>query len=154
VRGTGAHALESFVHFDPSVRIDVACNGATAFQARWPGGTMRVVPFETASVELTSGSYDGVPRAWYAPAFGQAQPSSLLVLRKDGELPLTFGYLALPRLEGPALVRCERDAFLLRIDVMIGDWEYRMTCVQDEVELTARRWRNERRLPFRLEPTL
>jgi uncharacterized heparinase superfamily protein len=154
VRGSGVRTVESFLHFHPEVRIDVACNERAAFQAHWPGGTMRIVPFEAESVELTSGSYDGVPRAWYAPGFGPARPTSLLMLRKEGELPLTFGYLILPRMKTPAYVRCERDAFLLRIDIMIDDWEYRMTCVQDEVELTARRWRNDRRLPFRLEPTL
>jgi uncharacterized heparinase superfamily protein len=151
IRGTGAHDVESYVHFHPDVRIDVACNERTAFQAKWPGGTMRIVPFETQSVELTAGTLDGVPRGWYSPGLGKADPASLLVLRGQGELPLTLGYLLLPRQRQQAHVRCERDAFLLRVDVVINDWEYRMTCVQDEVELTARQWRRDQRPPFRLE---
>lgn len=153
VRGTGVHNVESFVHFHPETRVDVACNDGTAFQVLWPRGTMRVAPFEADAVELTSGSLDGLPRGWHASSFGNHRPSPLLVLNKRGELPLTLGYLLLPRLTRQAYVRCERDAFLLRVDVVIDDWEYRMTCVQDEVELTARQWRGDQRPPFRLEPT-
>jgi len=141
VRGTGEHQLESFIHFHPDVQLDVACQGTTAFQAKWPDGTMRVVPFETDSVELTSGTFDEVPRGWYAPSLGTRQATPVLTLSAAGEMPRTFGYLLLPRFSGQVYVRCTRDAFLLRIDVMIDNWEYQMTCVQDEVELSARRWR-------------
>jgi uncharacterized heparinase superfamily protein len=141
VRGSGVRELESFIHFHPETRIEVTCNGSAAFQAHWTNGTMRVVPFEMESVELTSGSFDGTPRGWYAPTFGAVSPAPVLMLRARGELPRTFGYLLLPRFSREVYVRCERDAFLLRIDVVIDSWEYRMTCVQDEVELTGRQWR-------------
>jgi hypothetical protein len=65
----------------------------------------------------------------------------VLTLSVGGELPRTFGYLLLPRFSGQVYVRCNRDAFLLRVEVVIDNWEYQMTCVQDEVELSARRWR-------------
>ena len=141
VRGPDAHQLESFIHFHPDTRIDVACNGTTAFQAHWPGGTMRVIPFETDSVELTSGSMENVPRGWYAPSFGVLHPAPMLVLNSSGELPHTFGYLLLPRFTGESYARCTRDAFLLRIDVVIEDWQYQITCVQDEIDFSARQWR-------------
>lgn len=153
IRGTDTHEVESYVHFHPEMRVDVACREGTAFQVHWPEGTMRVIPFETDSVELTTGSLDGSPRAWYAPALGQSRPAPMLVLRRSGELPLTCGYLLLPRRTEQAYVRCERDAFLLRIDVIIDDWEYRVTCLQDEVELTARQWRHATLPPLRLEPS-
>jgi uncharacterized heparinase superfamily protein len=141
VRGTGAHQLESFIHLHPDVRVDVACQGTTAFQVHWPDGTLRIVPFETDAVELTSGTFDNVARGWYAPALGSRQAAPVLTMSVAGELPRTFGYLLLPRFNGQVYVRCNRDAFLLRVDVVIDNWEYQMTCVQDEVELSARRWR-------------
>jgi len=141
VRGSGIHRLESFLHFHPDTRMEVACDGGMAFQANWPQGTMRVVPFQMDSVELTWGSVDGIPRGWYAPSFGDLNPAPVLVVNSSGDLPRAFGYLLLPRFDGEVYVRCTRDAFVLRIDVTIDDWEYQMTCVQDEVELTARQWR-------------
>ena len=102
---------------------------------------MQVIPFEADSVELTAGSMDDVPRGWYAPSFGVLNPAPVLVLNSSGKLPHTFGYLLLPRFAGDAYARCTREAFLLRIDVVIDDWQYQITCVQDEIDFNARQWR-------------
>jgi len=52
---------------------------------------------------------------------------------------IVFGYALVPRADGPTAVHFEHDAFRLHARLSTGGVEYRMTVVQGDVEIVARR---------------
>jgi hypothetical protein len=137
LHGTGSWEAESFVHFHPGVTLTGVCRGQPSFvAARSDAASVQIVPAGVGEVHLTQGVTDP-PQGWYASRPGERHPAPALTLLVAGSLPLVFGYALVPRIEAPATLRFEHDAFRLHATLGLGADEYVLSVVQGDVEMSA-----------------
>lgn len=84
VEGAGTHQVESFLHFDPRVRLVRA--GDATFGVEAPGGV---------NLRITPSGFDGcrIEKGWHCPAFGRREANAVLIGTTRGELPLNCGFV-------------------------------------------------------------
>lgn len=82
IRGSGRHAVTSYLHFHPDFALQAEANGwrILDMDAR---PVARVVPVDAASRAAPS---------IYCPQFGRKLTNTALIFETEGELPLEFGY--------------------------------------------------------------
>ncbi len=137
--GTGTWHAESFLHLHPDARLAATCHGRPAFTAtRSETAWLQIVPAGAPEVHVVHGVEAPRPQGWYAPRLGERMPAPVLALLTEGPLPLLLGYALLPRVDGPAELRLEHDAFRLHATLVTGEREYLLSVVQGDVEMIAR----------------
>lgn len=82
ITGDGKHAVESFLHFHPAVKLRAE---EGRYMADWSEGCLSVRPIGGGGVAHGEG--------WYCPEFGIAQKNTVLCLRVEEALPMRFGWL-------------------------------------------------------------
>jgi heparinase II/III-like protein len=139
ILGNGDARAESFVHFHPDVAVQATCQGAPAFHvARSEAARLQVVTAGGGEVALVHGVEAPRPQGWYAPRPGVRRPSPVLSIGRAARLPFALAYAMLPRVDEPAALDLEHDAFRLHATLRSGGLEYRLTVVQGEVEMQIR----------------
>ena len=83
VRGRGRHVAESLVHLHPAVELEDSQDGEIYLLDR---GTL------VAAIQITDSQEYSIDSSCYCPEFGRRIPNRVLILRKQGRLPLTIQY--------------------------------------------------------------
>jgi len=92
VMGPGAIEAESFVHIHPDFTVER--NGDT-WIISGDAGAVAFLVVDCDEACVVKGAHNPV-QGWYFPAFGVAHPAPVLVLRRSGSAPLSFGYVIVP----------------------------------------------------------
>ena len=136
VSGSGEEDVESLIHFHPDVTLHASCNGRPVFVARRSDEARLKLVFAGAGTVRVERGVEGPERqGWYAARHGERRPASVVALAASGPLPMVLAYALLPRVNEPAEMALEHDAFQLRVTLRVGDVEHVLTAVQDDVEL-------------------
>ncbi len=134
--GSGAVEAESMIHLHPDVRLAAGCRGAPGFAvSRSPDASVAIVAAGVHEVRVVHGVDGDRPQGWYAPRHGERRAAPALALVAIGRLPLVVGYALLPRFAGAAELAFQHDAFQLQATLRLEGREYRMTVLQDDIEL-------------------
>ena len=120
--GGGAHALTSFIHFHPELRVVSMPNpGVEAGIVALGDLHLSIASFGAQRIHQSFGA-DAPIQGWYAPEFGKLRKNYVIALSSEGELPLWSGYVLWPRREGDvraALVSSGEDGS--RVEIRAGE---------------------------------
>lgn len=82
IDGHGSHRAEGYIHLHPDVVITDSRD--TSMDC--------LVGSSAVRIRLTSGDRLVIDKGWYSPEFGLRFENPVLVIRKEGPLPLSLGY--------------------------------------------------------------
>jgi hypothetical protein len=139
ILGSGEWEVESFVHFHPDAVLTAACRGRAAFVAsRSEAARLLLLPGHAPEVRVQQGIEEPRPQGWYAARPGNRRPAPVVSFLAHGKLPRVFGYALLPRVNPPAALHFEHDAFRLRATLRTDEHVYLLTVLQGDVDLRER----------------
>jgi hypothetical protein len=107
VTGLGRHVAESFLHFAPGAVLVAEEGGSCSVDCS--GSGLRIIPLPDSDLEAESlrGETEP-PQGWVSCAYGRKQAAPVLVYRRRGAVPLTFGAILVPYERRPPAVRASR----------------------------------------------
>ena len=81
--GSGQHTVESFIHFHPTISLEVSIVGE-----------IKIIRnrMEIGSIIIPDDQEYQIDAAVYCPEFGLRQPNQVVALREHSDLPLTLQY--------------------------------------------------------------
>lgn len=113
LRGTGEHRIESFIHFQPGIRLEPITIEARDANEPAPQGSWRIrFAGQVYELLLMSKGDAKLKRTWYAPQFGLRQQRSTIHWTAERSLPTRMIYAFVP-------AGREREA-LARINSLAG----------------------------------
>jgi len=119
LKGNGKHLVESFIHFDPAVGVEMLNNPAS--NNLGTAGTCWALRFGEEQYFLTTrgGGEVEAQQSWYAPEFGLRQRRTTLHWSWEGAPPVSLIYALAPARERPPVINQHRGQEVFEVDSVL-----------------------------------